>query len=98
MTLGLMTLASREPGRLNQRKADIFRAIAHQISIALQNAKLFAARKQAEEALRESEREARHLARENAVLAEIGRIISFDPEYRRGVRALCERNPKADPP
>jgi len=76
MTLGLMTLASREPGRLNSRKTDIFRAIAHQISIALQNAKLFAARKQAEEALRESEREARHLARENAVLAEIGRIIS----------------------
>ena len=69
-----MTLASREPGRLNSRKTDIFRAIAHQISIALQNAKLFAARKQAEEALRESEREARHLARENAVLAEIGRV------------------------
>jgi two-component system cell cycle sensor histidine kinase/response regulator CckA len=75
-TFGLMTLGSREPGRLSSKKADIFRAVAHQISVALENAHLFSARKQAEEALRESEREALRLARENAVLAEIGRIIS----------------------
>ena len=75
-TFGLMTLASREPGRLSSKKADIFRAIAHQISVALENAQLLAARKQAEGLLRTSEETARRLAKENATVAEIGRIIS----------------------
>ncbi len=75
-TFGLITLASRETGRLSPRKADIFRAVAHQISVAIENAHLFAARRRAEDSLRISEGEARRLARENEVIAGIGRIVS----------------------
>ena len=40
-TFGIMTVASRERGGLTSKQADIFTAITHQISIALQNARLF---------------------------------------------------------
>jgi signal transduction histidine kinase/HAMP domain-containing protein len=39
--LGVMSLAGREPGRLHQRQRELLTAIAHQISIAIQNAKLY---------------------------------------------------------
>ena len=41
--LGLMSLASREPGRLNASAHDLFLAIAHQIATAIENAQLYAA-------------------------------------------------------
>ena len=41
--LGLMSLASREPGRLNARAHDLFLAIGHQIATAIENAQLYAA-------------------------------------------------------
>ena len=50
--------------------------IANQIAGALANAQLFEERKRAEEALRESEAEAKRLAAEAEVLAKIGRVIS----------------------
>jgi len=37
---GIMTLASRETGRLGPRQADLLAAIAHQVSIAIENARL----------------------------------------------------------
>jgi len=40
-TFGIMTVANREAGQLNSKKVAIFTAIAHQISVALQNARLF---------------------------------------------------------
>ena len=40
-TFGIMTIAGREPGGFTAKQADIFAAIAHQISIALENARLF---------------------------------------------------------
>lgn len=40
-TFGIMTVASREQGGLTSKQADLFTAIAHQIAIALQNARLF---------------------------------------------------------
>jgi PAS domain S-box-containing protein len=50
--------------------------VGTQIAGAIANALLFLERKQVEEALRRSEEEAKRLAKEAAVLAEIGRIIS----------------------
>jgi GAF domain-containing protein len=41
--LGLMSLASREPGRLNARGHELCLAIAHQIATAIENARLYAA-------------------------------------------------------
>jgi signal transduction histidine kinase/HAMP domain-containing protein len=40
-TFGIMTVASREPEGLTSKQTDLFAAIAHQISIALRNARLF---------------------------------------------------------
>src|SRR5207253_697530 len=40
-TFGIMIVASRESGRLTAKQTDLFAAIAHQISIALENARLF---------------------------------------------------------
>jgi signal transduction histidine kinase len=40
-SFGIMTVATREAGRFGSKQADLFAAIAHQISIALQNARLF---------------------------------------------------------
>ena len=51
-------------------------SIANQIAGAIANAQLFAERKQAEESLKQSEENAKRLAQENAIMAEIGRIIS----------------------
>jgi signal transduction histidine kinase/CheY-like chemotaxis protein len=60
--LGLMTLASREPGRLSPRQEELFTAIARQLSITIENARLY----------RESEARAARLA----ALAHLNRIIS----------------------
>ena len=40
-TFGIMTVATREPGGLTLKHTDLFAAIMHQISVALQNARLF---------------------------------------------------------
>jgi PAS domain S-box-containing protein len=40
-TFGLVTLASREPGQLSTRKSNLFKVIAHAISVALENIWLF---------------------------------------------------------
>jgi signal transduction histidine kinase/DNA-binding response OmpR family regulator len=39
--LGIMSLASRRPGQLNLRQRELFAAITHQISIAIENARLY---------------------------------------------------------
>ena len=41
--LGLVSLASREPGRLNVRGHELFLAMAHQIATVIENARLYAA-------------------------------------------------------
>ena len=48
-------------------------------------------RKQAEEALRKSEESARRLAKENAVMAEIGRIISSTPNIEEVFKLFAEK-------
>jgi signal transduction histidine kinase len=49
---GVIILASREAGRLGHNRTELFSAIAHQIAVALENARLYEA---AERALREVE-------------------------------------------
>jgi signal transduction histidine kinase/CheY-like chemotaxis protein len=60
--LGLITLASREPGRFSPRQEELFTAIARQLSITIENARLY----------RESEDRAVRLE----ALARLNRIIS----------------------
>jgi signal transduction histidine kinase len=41
--LGMLSLACREPGQLSLRQRDLFMSIAHQIAVAIGNARLYAA-------------------------------------------------------
>jgi signal transduction histidine kinase/CheY-like chemotaxis protein/HPt (histidine-containing phosphotransfer) domain-containing protein len=41
--LGMLSLAYREPGQLSLRQRDLFMSIAHQIAVAIGNARLYAA-------------------------------------------------------
>ncbi len=74
--IGVLHFRSTQPNAYTEKDIKLAESIAAQIAGAIANAQLFAQRKQAEEALRRSEEEANRLAQENAIMAEIGQIIS----------------------
>jgi len=74
--IGVLGFSSKKPNAYSDKDLRLGESIGFQISGAIANAQLFSEGKQAEEALRKSEKEARRLAQENAVMAEIGRIVS----------------------
>src|SRR5688500_8763267 len=73
--LGLMTLACREPDRLSPRQEELFAAIAHQLSITIENARLY----------RESENRAARLA----AMAHLNRIISASLDISEVLREIA---------
>jgi two-component system NtrC family sensor kinase len=85
--IGTLSLRSTKPGAYTDQDLRLTESIGVQIAGAIANAQLFTERKQAEEALRRSEESSRELAKENAIMAEIGRIISstlnIDEVYER---------------
>ncbi|MDI7262152.1 MAG: GAF domain-containing protein, partial [Thermodesulfobacteriota bacterium] len=80
-------LRSTKPGAYTDQDLRLAESIGVQIAGAIANAQLFTERKRAEEALRRSEESSRELAKENAIMAEIGWIISstlnIDEVYER---------------
>jgi len=80
--IGGLNVQSTQPGIYTERDLKVAERVAQQIAGAISNAQLFNERKRGERALRKSEEEARRLADEKAVMAEIGRIINstFDIE------------------
>ncbi len=74
--IGTLNLQSKNPNAYTEMELRLAERVGTQIAGAMANAQLFMERERAEKALRESEEEARRLAQENAVMAEIGRIIS----------------------
>ncbi|OGP73222.1 MAG: hypothetical protein A2V86_13375 [Deltaproteobacteria bacterium RBG_16_49_23] len=85
--IGTLSLRSTKPGAYTDQDLRLAESIGVQIAGAIANAQLFTERKQAEEALRRSEESSRELAKENAIMAEIGRIINstlnIDEVYER---------------
>ena len=73
---GCLNLQSTRLEAYTERDLKLAERVGQQIAGALVNAELFAERKRAEEALRKSEEESRRLAHENAIMAEIGRIVN----------------------
>ena len=67
-SFGVMTLASREAGRLSLKQADLFTAIGHEISVALQNAILF----------QETEQRARQQEALNAIAAAVSESLKLE--------------------
>ncbi len=76
-TFGIMTLASREAGRLGPKQANLFVAIAHEITVALQNARLF----------QETERNLERMR----TLHEIDRAITSTLDLRAVLDVLLEK-------
>ena len=74
--IGTLHFRSIKPKAYTQSDVIVAERVGNEIAGAIANAQLFAERKQAEASLRKSEEEAKKLAVENAIMAEIGRIIS----------------------
>ena len=73
---GALVLMALEPGAYTGLDIPVAESVAAQISGAIEHAHLLQELIQAEASLRESEVDAQRLAREKAVMAEIGRIIA----------------------
>jgi two-component system cell cycle sensor histidine kinase/response regulator CckA len=74
--IGVLLLLSVKQNAYTERDLGLAEKVGNQIAGAIVNAQLFTEQKQAEEALQKSEKEAKRLAQENAIMAEIGRIIT----------------------
>ncbi len=74
--IGALYIHSADADAYSEKDLKLAERIANQIAGAIANAQLFAERKLVEEELRKSEEEAKRLARENELIAELGRIIS----------------------
>ncbi len=73
--IGILSLRSTKPEAYTDQDVRVAESISSQIAGVVANAQLYIERMQAEEIARKSEEEARRLAQENAVMAEIGRIV-----------------------
>jgi len=74
--IGILNLQLSKPPLYTGQDLKLAENVGTQIAGAIANAQLYKERKQAEEILGKSEEEAKRLSQENAVMAEIGRIIS----------------------
>ncbi len=74
--MGIIHIRAIQPNAYTERDVQLAERMGAQIAGAIANAELYTERKQAEEAARKSEEEAKRLAKENEVIAEIGKIIS----------------------
>ena len=85
--IGVLHLRSAKPEAYRENDAKLAESIASQIAGAISNAQLYQERKRVEAAFRQSEGEARRLAQENAIMAEIGQILcstlNVDTVYER---------------
>ncbi|MBP1719287.1 MAG: diguanylate cyclase with and sensor, partial [Deltaproteobacteria bacterium] len=80
--VGTLGLNSLQQECYSEHHLKIAERIGNHIAGAVANARLFSQRKRAEAALKKSEEEARRLAQENAIMAEIGRIVGSTWDIR----------------
>ncbi len=77
--IGVLRFRSKKDKAYSGKTRKLAESIANQIAGAIANAQLYLERMQAEEAARKSEEAAQRLAQENALVAEVGRIIGSTP-------------------
>jgi PAS domain S-box-containing protein len=95
--VGVLSLRSLKAKAYTSQDVRLAESISSQIAGAIANAQLFLERQRAQEALRKSEEEARQLARQNAILAEIGRIVSSTLNIEEVYALLAEETRKLIP-
>jgi PAS domain S-box-containing protein len=88
--IGVLHFQSFQSNAYTPKDVSLAEGVANQIAGAIANSQLFNERKRAEEALRESERQAQGLARESAILAEIGRIVSSSLSIEEVYKRFCD--------
>ena len=90
--IGVLHLRSTKPDAYRKDDAILAESIASQIAGAISNAQLYQEQKRTEAAFKQSEAEARRLAQENAIMAEIGQILcstlNIDTVYERVSEAV----------
>ena len=74
--IGVLNFRSTKPNIYSEADLRLAERVGNQIAGAIANAQLYAEVKRAEEALQRSEETTKQLAKENAIVAEIGRIVS----------------------
>lgn len=81
--IGALHIYSREPKAYSENELILAESIGSQIAGAIANAHLYLAHKRTLEDLRASEEKARRLAKENEIIANIGRIVSSSLEIKK---------------
>ena len=74
--IGVLNFRSTKPNIYSEMDLRLAERVGNQIAGAIANAQLYAEVKRTEEALQRSEETTKQLAKENAIVAEIGRIVS----------------------
>ncbi|MCX5736646.1 MAG: GAF domain-containing protein, partial [candidate division NC10 bacterium] len=89
--IGGINLRSRKARAYTRRHVQLAETLTRQIAPAIANACLFAEQKRVGEALRRKAEEAHQLARENVIVAEIGRIIGSTPSIEEVYARFSEK-------
>ena len=76
VVIGILQIQSTKSNTYSLRDLSLAEKVGLQIAGAIANAQLFTEQKQVEKALQKSEKEAKRLAQENAIMAGIGQIIT----------------------
>ncbi len=95
--IGALHIYSREPQAYSENDLILAENIGSQIAGAIANAQLYLAHKKTLEALRKSEEEARRLAQENDIIANIGRIISSNLDINKVYELFAQEVSKVIP-
>ena len=95
--IGGLNVQSTQPGIYTERDLKVAERVAQQIAGAISNAQLFNERKRVEEALRRSEETAMRMAIENALIAEMGSIISSTLNIEEVYQQFAEKARKLIP-
>ncbi len=95
--IGALHIYSREPNAYSENELLLAESIGAQIAGAIANAHLYLAHKKTLEELRVSEERARRLAKENEIIAHIGRIISSSLNINKIYELFAEEVHKVIP-
>ena len=95
VVIGVLHLQSTKVKAYTDQDLRLAERIASQIAGAIASAQLYNEHKRAEAALRESEEVEKQLAQENAIVAEIGRIVSSTLKIEEVYEPFCQRSSQA---
>ena len=94
--IGGLHFRSKKPDAYIERDLRLAERIGDQIAGAIANARLFADLKETEEEQRRNREKAERLAKEMAIIAEIGRLIGSTLDIEEVYERFTRRGPQVD--